>query len=340
MAKNIFVSLEKNYITKLFDGKKLIYFPEQKDAKPVAVEIEKKSPPWQKETCLVRYKVKFGGGDYKIIWGAAGQDDSRKNAWKVMAHLFRSGFNQGQELVAKPIDYLEENNLLLYEEVDGTSLSAMFQKVDGPEIKKSIIGAAKWLSKLHAVDWQTETLPLSRFLEAGDYLSMFAKIKELMPDLERELASASEFNFIAELLGEEKALIHNDYYPGNIIVGKKATGGIDFEKSGVGWRLMDAATLFAWFEFPVQFWTPNFSQKERQNLQNIFLESYCAASKLDCASIRRKVNKLLAKVFLDQVHICATLAVGAWDHIGIMEKKNYQEKIRASLKKARHYMAV
>jgi len=336
----IFKALDENYIGKLFEEKRLIYFPEQNNKKITAIEIEKKSPGWQQETCLAKYKIFFGKDDQKIVWGASSKNESKKNAWKTMKHLFHNGFDRGQARVARPLDFINETSLLLYEEAKGIPLTTIIRGKDIKKAEESLKNAAKWISRLHGTQPETDSLSDAIFLEAGDYDRVFTDINNLMPDLKNELILASELEFINQISKEQKTLIHNDFYPGNIIVDDAVIYGIDFEKSGLGFPLTDAATLLGWFEFPVESRALNFSRNDTQNLQNIFLEAFCDLSKLDYAETRQDLNKFLAKIFLDQVYICTLLATDSWGYIGPAAKNGNREKIRELLQKAKHYISL
>lgn len=158
-----------------------------------------------------------------------------------------------------------------------------------------------------------------------------------MPDLEKELISVSELGFIDKISESKKVLIHNDFYPGNIIIDDKITYGIDLAKSGFGFQFMDVATLFGWFELPARSFSINFSEKDGRSFQKLFLETYCALSELNYTKTRQELNKFLAKVFLDQTDICATLATKAWNYIDSTAKNDPKKKINALLQKAKNY---
>lgn len=337
MKQSIFNAINEGYIDKLFEAKKLIYFFEQGDKKINAIEIEKISPSWAKETCLAKYKVFFGKNDFKIVRGAAGVDSKKRNAWQIMNFLAKQDFTQGDWRIARPLDFISEFNLLLYEETQGISLSAIVQKRDIWEIEAGLKKAAGWLAKLHELNVEKEKLPTAVFLKAQDYKKVFQKIGSFTPDLKNDLALVAELKF-KEISQDKKVLIHNDFYPGNIIINQQVVCGIDFDKSGLGVRLMDAATLFGWFGLPKEISSLNFTRKDVDNFQKIFLESYCYLCGLDYSETRKKLKIFLAKIFFDQAHDYAIMAAKGWDSLDHQAKNNYQEKIKALVKKAKQYL--
>lgn len=337
MKKNIFKVINKNYIKKLFENKKLIYFPEQKNKKIIVVEIEKISPNWAKETCLAKYKIFFDDDNFKIIRGTASNDGAKRKMWKIMSYLARRGFGQGDLRIARPLDFISESNLLLYEEAQGVPLSSIVQNGNVLEIEDGLRKAAIWLSKLHELNLEGEKLPTAIFLNTRDYEGVFQKIKKLIPGLKEGLALASELKF-KEILQDKRVLIHNDFYPGNVIISQNIVFGIDFNKSGLGFSLMDIAALFSWFELPDEISDLNFGQKDTDNFQEIFLENYCNLRELDYFKTRQKLNIFLAKVFLDQTHNYSVIATKGWNNFDSLAKKAYQGKIKALIKKTEQYL--
>ncbi|TSC53654.1 MAG: hypothetical protein LiPW39_144 [Parcubacteria group bacterium LiPW_39] len=339
--RNIFAILDKNYVHKLFDEKKLVYFPDAKDKKIEEIEIQKISPEWAKETCQAKYKIIFTEGDFKIIRGTTSKNGLKRNAWKILKHLFRSGFNRGQSRVTRPLDFIDETGLLLYEEAKGAPLTTIIQTGKARKIKEFLKNSAKWLSKLHrTAPPESGSFPDAIFLKVDDYNRTFTDIKKILPDLKNELIPVTELKFIDQISKGKEILIHNDFYPGNIIIDDAIICGIDFERSGLGFQLIDVATLLGWFEFPTEAKVLNFSEKNIQNFQTLFLKTFCDLSRMDYTKTQQELNKFLAKIFLDQIHNYTTLAIKARDCIGPTVKNDNRKKISALLQKAKHYISL
>lgn len=333
--KNIFNILESDYVHKLFDNKKLIYFPELKDENLMAVEIEKLSPSWAKETCLAKYRLSFSGDIIKIIRGKANLNEAARQTWQIMNYLYSRGFSVGQEQIARPLDFIEENNFLLYEEAPGTPLSLIIQSGDFDRSSACFKKAALWLAKLHAIKADGEDLPAAVFLNSADFIGIFSWLANLFPGLKEDLIPLSALNFIVGLQDEEKNLIHNDFYPGNLIFGQEIVYGIDFEKSGWGSRWLDVATLWGWLAFPDAIQRLDLNAKKPQELQAVFLETYCSACRLDYLSSQQSLKKYLAKIYLDQIYYYSIFCAKGCDFFGAEDKHGYEIKIKALLQEVK-----
>lgn len=330
---DIFIAVDKEYIQRLFEEKKFIYFPEQKDKKIKVVEIKKVSPSWAKETCVVRYAVRFEDGSSKALRGTASARAPKENAWKIMNWLVSQHFYK----IAKPLDFVKEANLLIYEEIEGEPFSLFIGRKNPEEIEAVLKSAAAWLSELHDIGAKKAKLPRALILKSRDYKKIFEKLSKLLPDLNSELP-AFDFSFVDKLAKEEKVIIHNDFYPGNVIVGKGELFAIDFEKSGLGARLLDISTLFGWFDFPEQMQQVNFGRNEIKRYQRIFLEEYCRLKNLDPVENIEKIGKYCAKNFFDQAYDFSLICVKGWNFLDNSSRSDYKEKIEALFNKARHYL--
>jgi aminoglycoside phosphotransferase len=337
--KNIFKILEHDFVWELFENKKLIYFPELKDEKIVKIEIEKKSSDWAKETCLARYEIFFGNGNSKIIRGTASLDGVKKNAWRTMRFLYGRGFDAGDSQIAKPLDFIEPLDLLLYEEAPGKPLSLIIRENNENEITSTLKKAAAWLAKLHSLKFKVNELAAAVFLDAEDYKLIFDEIKKQVPDFNNKLMADGKYDFIKNIKNEQISVVHNDFYPGNIIIEGEIVYGIDIEKGGFGFRFIDLAELWGWFEFPEVIWQPLLAREGEQKFQKIFLEYYCFLCGLDYLKTRQVLNKFLAKIYLDQAQNYATLLLKGWIYFNYTEKDDYKRRIEALILKAGEYLA-
>ena len=351
MKKNIFKSLEKDFILKVFQKNKLF-------KNIIDVEIEKKSPDWAKESCLVRYRLSLqeektsfapclcacGGfaqtgvsaGREKIIRGTAKIDFSRKNIWKTMQNIYFSGFNKGGLTSPLPVGYIEEINLLLYEEAPGISLTEAFEE-NKEEAESKIIEAAKWLVKLHSLP--IKNFKKAVFLGKDGYLKIFKKIKKQIPSLEKDLPSNSCLDVIEQAWKKGKRnVIHNDFYPGNAIFSGNGFCGIDFDRTGTGPFLMDLASMSGALEFPKEIWKSGLSNQESLNLRNAFLSAYCDSRNIDFSDFEPCFRIFMAKIFLDQVHYYASFTFKGWNFIDRETKQGLTLKIKLLLNKAKQFL--
>ncbi|MBI4837466.1 MAG: phosphotransferase [Candidatus Portnoybacteria bacterium] len=332
MKANIFVILDVNYIKKLFNKKKLLYFPERREVAITKIEIKKNSPVWAKETCLAEYKIFFDDGSVKMVRGTASGKDSKRSVWLIMKYLKRHGL-----CVARPLDFISQLNFFLYEEVMGVSLFEIFQAGESKKIEKVLKGAGNWLAKLHGFVPEKVFQPVL-FLGAKDYGSAFKKIAKLAPRLKKYFLSFEELVRLDKISRERTVLIHNDFYPGNIILASGDIYAIDFDKSGLGPPLMDVTLLFGWLDVARSVWKLGFRRNDIQRFQKIFLASYCKEAGLDYFEVRRSMNRFLVKVYLDQAYNYIDMCVRSRKSLNSLDKKDFKKKIGIFLKRAGYYL--
>ena len=338
MNYKIFKALEKLFIQRLFQEKLGIYFPALKNKKIKKVEIERTSPVWAKETCLVRYKVFFEKEKVKIIRGTAQKNDSKKDVWEIINYFYHHGFNKGNLLISKPVAFLKEINLLLYEEAEGKSFSSILEKGNYSRIKKNLKKIAEWLARFHSFHPKKYKFRKASFINPKDYLKIFKKIRKLIPELKKELGSFWNLSLIDNIYQKKKNLIHGDFYPGNIIINKNIVSGIDFDRAGFGPPLIDVAALCASFEFPQEIWKLNLSKKEISNLQEFFFQTYCQLKKISYQENKKVFRLFLSKIFLDRVYDYSNFTIKGWNFMDNKARKSFASKIKSLLAKLRKYL--
>lgn len=318
------------FMEKFFEKNFKIYFPEVKKRIIKKIEIEKKSPTWAKETALLRYKI-FFDSKFKIIRGSAKKTHSKKRVFFLINYLYFHGFNKGKYRVPRPIDYLEKANLLLYEEVKGEVFSSIIEKRKKRKIESDVKRIARWLAKLHATKIKRGLFKKALFLGKRKYQKMFFDIKKLMPSLKKDLKFSINLNLVQQAWNKKEylALIHNDFYPGNIIIQDSKVFGIDFDRAGMGPFLMDLATFYGCFDFPKEIWQTDLTKSERKKLQNLFLEVYCKKRNVQLKKIQDLLKPFLLKIFLDQIHYHFYFAKRGWRYMDRTEKNAAQRKIQA-----------
>ncbi len=122
MAKKIFKTIDPSFIEPYFIKKKDCFFPDKKKKKIKEVKIKQISPSWAKKTCLAKYEIVFDDSSEKIVRGTAKKGSPKKDVWKIMNFLYQNLSKDKTLAVARPLDYLENINLLLYEEAPGIPL--------------------------------------------------------------------------------------------------------------------------------------------------------------------------------------------------------------------------
>jgi thiamine kinase-like enzyme len=300
MPKNIFKSIDSSFIDSFFKEKKNVFFPELRNKKIKKIKTKQISPVWATNTCLARYQIFFDDNTQRIVRGTAKTKSSKKNVWQIMNHLY-SNVPVSKELsVPRPLDYLKEINLLLYQEVPGIPLVSILEKSSFSQKKESLKKAASWLGWLHKVT-TNGSLPSAEFIGFTGYQKTYSEIKKIEPKIDF-LPSQKIIELIDGAWNSEKTIIHNDFYPGNSVIGKKTFFGIDFDRAGLGPPLMDVAALSSFFDFSKRMWPYKMIKKESESLKEIFIEEYCSVNNLDTKETKNKIRLLIIKSFLDQLH--------------------------------------
>lgn len=333
----IFQALDKEFIQKLLERKKRLFFPSVK-GKISEIKIKRVSPDWAKESCLVRYEILFDNDTKKIVRGTAKAKKSEKSVWQIMKYLYYQDFNSGNLQIAKPLDYIADINLLLYEESPGVTLTEIIEKETKTIVEKNLKNTARWLVKLHNLDFIKKGFPKATFIGLDGYKNIFHKIKKYIPELKNNLIPLNKIKFINQIWKNKKNFIHNDFYPGNSISNKKIIFGIDLDRAGIGPFLMDIAAFYGALEFPKEFWDLKISIKQIRHFQDIFLREYCKLRKLNYLQIKKDLKKFLVKIFLDQIH---NYAAGTIKYRNLMDKKtkdSYILKIKTLLLKIKQHL--
>jgi hypothetical protein len=300
MPKNIFKSIDPSFIDSFFKEKKNVFFPELKNKEIKEIKTKQISPVWAANTCLVRYQIFFNDNTQRIVRGTAKNNSSKKNVWQIMNYLYSNVPDSEELSVPRPLDYLKEINLLLYQEVPGVPLVSILEKNSFSQKKDSLKKAASWLSWLHKVTIKEE-IPSADFIGPVGYQKAYSEIKKIVPKI-NSLPSQKTLDSIDKVWVPEKTIIHNDFYPGNSVVGKKTFFGIDFDRAGLGPSLMDVAALSSFFDFSKRMWPHKMIKKESEKLKEIFVKEYCSINNLDSKETKEKIRLLIIKSFLDQLH--------------------------------------
>ncbi|MFH1657034.1 MAG: aminoglycoside phosphotransferase family protein [bacterium] len=334
MKKDILKTLDKDYLLRFFKNKKDFYFPGSKNI--ADLKIKRISPLWAKQNCLAKYVITFADKKTKTVRGTAGSGPTKKGTVKIADYLYHHGFNQGNLIISRPLDFIAAANLFFYEEAPGQTLLEKLRTVELSEAENYFSEIAAWLTKLHALP--SKKFKKARFIGVKGYAKIFSQIEKLTPELKKELIPLEEVEFIDKVWEKDNVLIHNDFYLRNIIVNNKRIYGIDFDLAGIGPRLMDLASFYGSFEFPPEIWNLNFANQEKKELQEVFLKSYCQLNKINYGETKKELKKFLLKIFLDQVHYYASFSFKCWRFLSEQEKQLSVLKIKKILSQAKKYL--
>ena len=339
MNYNIFKSLDTNYIAKLFTQKKDKFFPQFKNEKINHIIMKKTSPDWAKDTCLVEYKINFSHRQSAKIRGTASTKRSKINAWQVMNYVYNYHLNQGLSNIARPIFLDRQNNILFYEEVPGILLADLMNRNEAKKLNKLLPSISKWLAKLHQLRIKpADKIKKSFYPKAEGYQLLFSQIKHFFPELDNEIKKINNLNLIDQIWNSKKTLIHGDFYPGNIIINNNNFFVIDFDKSGIGYPLMDLATLYASFEFPADIWKTKIGLKDQKHYQKILIENYSHFAEIDLERVKNELKIILAKIFLDLTRYFFLFDRLNIDSMKLKDKKILINKLKSLINKAENYL--
>jgi len=325
MKKKIERILNEDYVYKIFKEKKDFYFPSLKKRGIVDIAIKRVSPDWMKKSCLARYKITFSDSSQKIVRATAHIDDSKAHVYEIMRKLHSNGFDKRKFQIPKPLDYLKETKVLLYEEVHGTPLALAIEKNKAP--LKVIENTAKFLARLHAFK---KIKSPAIILNKKDYQRAFRRIKKILPSYEKYFIPLETMPFIDELKRKD-SFIHGDLYSGNIIISEDKTFFIDLDKAGKGPLFIDIAPLYFSLEFPKIIWSINLPSKKIKEVQKVFLENYCLSRKLSFTETKKELEKFKPKIFLDALHFVSGFAYHGWPKVDDKAKNGFSIKLKELL---------
>lgn len=318
MKIDIFKSVNSDFMNVTFGN----IFSDKKIHK---IKIEKVSPDWAKTTCLTKYQILFENNEKMIIRGSARIHGSKESVFQIMEYLYENDLN----LVSKPLSYVREANLLLYEEAPGDPLISLIIKNEN--IKQALVKAAEWLTILHKIPVKS-FLPKAEYSGIKEYQKTLNKIKEGIPEIKNYSLDKKYLNLLNKAwTSSKKSIIHNDFYPGNFIIGKNTFYGIDFDRSGIGPFLTDVAGLYSFFEFPKEIWKPTIKDEERIFFKNFLLEEYCSLNNLNLSKTREEMKPFVIKSFLDQLNYFVNFYLEGKEDMSSSQKKDYINKSKSLL---------
>lgn len=167
----IFKSLDISYIQPVLEN---IY---SKDI--LEIKIDQNSPTWATSTCLVKYSITFSDNFHSYVRGSASLE-SKNSSWETLSALYSKGFSSGNYQVPKPLSYLEEINLLLYEEAPGHRL---LELLEDPNSYDYMVGIAEWLSKMHSLDARSYSQKPALFYGEKGYTDALNWLDKEIPEL-------------------------------------------------------------------------------------------------------------------------------------------------------------
>lgn len=230
----------------------------------------KRSKTYNPDSYNVLYKIKLGN-EIKEIRASATKTllIDKKTEFKIIQYYYENGFDKGDLLVAKPLAYFDEFNLMFYENIMG-SVFINDLNDDLEKLKIKTKDSALALKKIHALKkpdfdlWDSDALFIFKNYEK-------ASLAKYYPELNNKLDNL--ISNIKEKVDKIKSAdyCHGDYQPANIIFSDDKLYIFDFGLTCLLDREYDVAT----FVNQLRVMIKRFGKYENfEILKNIFLENY------------------------------------------------------------------
>ena len=297
--------------------------------------FEKKTPSWAKDTLLLRVEVWFEGNKKITLRASAKRRESMKETWEIMRFLYKKSLNLKSLRIPRPIIYCEKFNTLIYKEVKGESFVDLLNKGSFLELKESVKKIGKLLADLHSLKVKKDEIRKAKFLKSKGYEKLLLEIGKIFPTFKKLFLKKEDFEFLDKVWEASSFFIHNDFYPGNIIIGKEKVFAIDFDRSGLGPFEMDLASLIGYFDFPEEIRSLKLSKNRILELEKVLFETYAKERGIDKKETEKRVKKFLIKIYLDQLNYYFNFMLKGWNYMDKEAKKFYTLKLKALLEKTK-----
>lgn len=181
---------------------------------------------YNKSSFNVLYKVKVGDS-VKEIRASASQQISKKANFELLEFIYKNGFDSGKFLIAKPLGYFEDFNVMFYENIQGKPLMVeLATSLD--ELISKIKLCAQMLKKIHGLPqpeislWEADNFFEFKDLERG-------ALKNYYPQIAGELDSI--VTQIKDKIDHKKitSFCHGDFQPSNLIINQDKIYVLDFD---------------------------------------------------------------------------------------------------------------
>lgn len=293
------------------------FFPEARKFKKLEMDRHRTIA---REDFIMQYKLFFVDKNNRIklksLRGAARDNNSKYYNQKIITLLWNNNFKKGNYGVPRPLGYNSYLNQSLYEECPGETLYQCIEKNENLKInfKKS----ACWLAKLHQLKIKrgvrTNSLKKEK-IQVEKMDKTFSEIVLRYPPFKINFTEILQKFWEIEktcLKSKDFILIHNDFNPGNIIIGKKKTCCIDFVDSCRFHPLADVGTLLAYINSPLSplAYKYKFSSKAIGLFEEIFVREYCRNLKLDSENIKKQLALFKVRALLIMAMHLTKLSLG------------------------------
>lgn len=242
-----------------------IEFIFEKDVNVKLVEI-KRSNTYNPEAFNLLYTTEING-EQKLIRISISLSLDKEHTFKLMDYLYENGFNQKPFFISKPLAYLKDENVLIYENVEGEILKSLLSE-NSEILRDKIIQSSQLLKKVHST-----SLPSFPLFDTGMFFKNFnfESITKSFPILENKIEKIVALIKNKLILSENVVLCHGDFNPNNIIFNNESIFLMDFDLSCSFYKEIDLASFIA--HLRLMFNKIN-RDKDFEILKEIFLQNY------------------------------------------------------------------
>lgn len=297
LLREIKKTLDQKYVNALFQRRFKKYFPRATKLLKVKVGLTKAFLGFRNLGLKYEIWLETGSGKQKIIIRGRARKridspyDSPKRAFLVTKYLFGHGFD---DLIARPIDYIPQQNLFLYENLSGKNFQEILAEGDLKTILKFIPRIANLLRKVHQVKlppfwvrvnkkiffikdkkWEKADRRHSLHLAQKYYQPSYKFIKTILNQL-KEIQDKNRCFF---LNSRQFSFCHGDPHLGNFLKRGQKVGLIDFSESVASDPLDDVARFLVQTESMLQYYLPKRARQFWPQVKELFIKSYFGADK-------------------------------------------------------------
>ena len=189
------------------------------------VEISR-TATYNKSSFNILYKIRVGDS-VKEVRASASQQISKKTNFELLKFIYENGFNSGKFLIAKPLGYFEDYNVMFYENIQGKPLISELATSLNELISKVKL-CAQMLKKIHSLPepeislWDADNFFEFKDLERGALQNYYPQITTKLDDI--------LVNIKAKIDGKKtNVFCHGDFQPSNLIINQDEIYVLDFD---------------------------------------------------------------------------------------------------------------
>lgn len=236
------------------------------------------------EHVVIACQVILKTGKHLALFAMGHSSGIKKKLYQILKFL-RQYFKDGKWQVPEPLLYDAKTKALVYEELSGPNLYALFEKEE-EDLLTLFKSFGQWIAALHAISPSEIFKPHDIGMEELDPANIMHEIKKKDPELHNVIS-----DLIRRMTGLRKTilpghraryLVHGDLHPENVILlsGLKnpKLGLIDVENACLSDREQDLGSFLEQVEIMAG---PHYEHSTVKKFEKEFLDAYLRAAKLD-----------------------------------------------------------